>query len=145
MLARLDHHPRAKGAFHHGGSRGRCRFPGHHHIPGHGKIGGPEAVLRQGFIHGRHARCHAAPHVGQAQEIEQALDRAVLPRGPVERRKNDVGGEGQQICSQVPVHLQTRQLPGKARERLLEARRGAPGHLSLRGRSPLEDDHMGLG
>ena len=54
----------------------------------------------------------------------------------MERWENDVRCQGQKVCGQVPVHLQARELPGEARERLLKARRGAPGDLSLRGRSP---------
>ena len=145
LLAGLYDDLVAEGALHHSGSVLRRRFPGHHYIPGHGKARGPEAMLGKGFIHGRHAGSHAAADIGDAQKVEQALNRSILPRGAMERWENDVRCQGQKVCGQVPVHLQARELPGEARERLLKARRGAPGDLSLRGRSPLENDHMGLG
>ena len=54
-----------------------------------------EQLLARDLVHGQAARQHAAPHVGHAGQLEQALQGAILAVRSVQHGKHDVdGGKG---------------------------------------------------
>ena len=58
-----------------------------------------EHLLGLELVHGQRAREHAAAGVRDAQQLEQALDAAVLAAAPVEREEDDVDAAARSISS----------------------------------------------
>ena len=52
---------------------------GAHQLPGRlANLGLVRYQLGQGLVHGHRRRCHTAAHIGDARQLQQALDRTVL-------------------------------------------------------------------
>jgi hypothetical protein len=64
------------------------------HVPHDGQLGLGEQPLHHVFVHADGRAEHASPHVGQAHDLEHALDGAVFSHGAVQHGEHHVDALG---------------------------------------------------
>ena len=144
QVGRLDEH-REPEAFDQPGAdalRIGLPLPAEHDLVGHHR----KAAAREGDLHHRlvhrDGRCQdARPHVGNAGQLQEPLDRAVLAKAPMQADESDVGlracqGGDELVVARVDLnHVEPRRV-----ERLGDLLAGVERNLALGGTTALEHD-----
>jgi len=79
-------------------------------------------VLGQCLVHAAHAGRHAGAGVGDVEDLEQLLDRAVLATGPVQGDEGGVGALSDQPLDKVGADVERQWLVPQAIQCVLDAR-----------------------
>jgi hypothetical protein len=101
-------------------------------VGSHGKPRGPEHGLGHGLVHADGARENARPRVGDAHDLEQTLDGAVLPEFSVEPVEGEFDAHAPQISRDVTAHIDRHCRVSFFHERLQHGIAARNRHVSLR-------------
>ena len=105
--------------------------------PRDGEPGVREEDLGGALVHRERAREHARADVRQIEDLEQPLERAVLPHRAVRDGKHDIEAARAERVGQVGVELEADDAMPGLLEPTRDARRRRAAHLGLGGRAPL--------
>ena len=101
----------------------------------------PEQLLGLVLVHRERALAHARAGVRDAEQLEQALDAAVLAVGPVQRDEGDVDLFLAQHAVDVAVDEDLRGVVAAAHERGVDRLAARDRDLVLRAQPPHQDTH----